>query len=332
MAPTELPLAEYPLLVAEQVGIDCSVLNEVFEETLYEEVPDTSEGSTALRLNRVILSYFELFSGHTVHEGHTTSEPLHAYYFIYVYRGSASLDGDAVPPGHLICFNINERMDINWGGKDGHYVIVRIKTPVLQQLIKQVYSLSSPQDLLFPRLIPTDRGPGLTLEALIRSMISGISHDCSLFGQGITSRQTEELFLLTLLHHAKNFDGELERFKPLRNPCPALTKSVAYINDHLDKELNMEKIVEVSGVSARSLQASFAQQFGMGPMSWIKKQRLHRVRRELEQDNASNKTVTRIAARWGFTNPCNFSSLYRKEFGELPSATLKRFCQLTVAS
>ena len=321
MSQTSYPFSSYPLFTAERLDSIQDAMDEHFEETFYV----SGEDELGLQITRVKLTYFELFGCHSAIEGHTETEPLQAYHFIYILEGSARHGETLVPSGHLICFNADECLNLNWGGPNCRYVMLRIKGEVLQATSQQLYGINAPELLRFPRFIDLDHGPGLTLDILVKSMVMEMADEDSLFSQGITSRQTEELFLVALLHNSANLSNSTGRFIPMQNASEPLKQAVFFARENLDKELSMEQLVNVAGVSMRQLQAEFSKHFAMGPMSWIKKMRLQQVRNQLQHCSNNKNTITNIAAHWGFTNPSNFANLYRKEFGELPSDTVKRF-------
>ncbi|MEB3322233.1 MAG: helix-turn-helix domain-containing protein [Synechococcaceae cyanobacterium] len=74
----------------------------------------------------------------------------------------------------------------------------------------------------------------------------------------------------------------------------------------------------------RSLIQGFRDHLGMGPMAYLKCQRLHAVRRLLLAADPRETRVHRLAGEWGFLNPGHFAREYRCLFGELPSTTLER--------
>jgi AraC family ethanolamine operon transcriptional activator len=51
---------------------------------------------------------------------------------------------------------------------------------------------------------------------------------------------------------------------------------------------------------------------------------LNGVRRELKRDARADRAVQDIATRWGFWHLGEFSADHKRQFGELPSATLRR--------
>jgi transcriptional regulator GlxA family with amidase domain len=59
----------------------------------------------------------------------------------------------------------------------------------------------------------------------------------------------------------------------------------------------------------------------MTPMTYLRRVRLERARQDLQENSGS---VSDIANRWGFSNLGRFSHAYREQFGETPSATLRK--------
>jgi AraC family ethanolamine operon transcriptional activator len=76
-------------------------------------------------------------------------------------------------------------------------------------------------------------------------------------------------------------------------------------------------------VSRRCLIQGFREHLGMGPMAYLKLQRLHGARRFLLDADPAQTTVTAAAATFGFLNSGHFARDYRQLFGELPSETLQ---------
>ncbi|TVP65387.1 MAG: helix-turn-helix domain-containing protein [Leptolyngbya sp. LCM1.Bin17] len=98
----------------------------------------------------------------------------------------------------------------------------------------------------------------------------------------------------------------------------------AYIMDHLDQPLTLAQICQAVCTSQRSLQYGFQEMLGMGPMAFVKVQRLHGIRRALLHADPKPETVAHIAHQWGFFSLSHFSRDYKQLFGELPSQTLQR--------
>lgn len=108
---------------------------------------------------------------------------------------------------------------------------------------------------------------------------------------------------------------------------PGAPKYVAraydYIMENYRQDISIEDLVEVSGVSMRTLYAGFKRYKGVSPMLALKTRRLEAVHEDL-LNACGGDSVTDIVFRWGFTHLGNFSRDYKKRFGELPSDTLRK--------
>lgn len=88
-----------------------------------------------------------------------------------------------------------------------------------------------------------------------------------------------------------------------------------------DEPLSMLELCGQVGASRRKLTYCFQDVLGTSPMQYLRAVRLNGVRRELRSGEAA--AVQDAAARWGFFHMGQFSLDYKKQFGELPSATLR---------
>ncbi len=100
-----------------------------------------------------------------------------------------------------------------------------------------------------------------------------------------------------------------------------------YIMEHLQENISIDDLVNVAGVSERSLFDGFKNFRGTTPMKYILKLRLARVREDLLR-GSEDSNVTRIATKWGFSQLGRFAVNYRKVYGETPSETLRRRTQV----
>jgi AraC family ethanolamine operon transcriptional activator len=88
-----------------------------------------------------------------------------------------------------------------------------------------------------------------------------------------------------------------------------------------DEPLSMLALCGKVGASRRKLTYCFQDVLGTSPMQYLRAVRLNGVRRALRAGEAA--AVQDAAARWGFFHMGQFSLDYKKQFGELPSATLR---------
>lgn len=84
----------------------------------------------------------------------------------------------------------------------------------------------------------------------------------------------------------------------------------------------LDEVAARLGVSVRWLHAAFRRRLGLPPARYGQTQRLAWARRELRA--AQGRTsVTDVALRYGFAHFGRFAQAYRRQFGELPSQTLR---------
>lgn len=112
---------------------------------------------------------------------------------------------------------------------------------------------------------------------------------------------------------------------------PSLThinrqRTVQRIRDHLiaqaGQPVTVPDLCRRFHLSRRALQYCFEDITGMSPMAYLRALRLNGARRELRA--GEGRTVSEIASAWGFQHLSQFAQDYRRMFGELPSATLRR--------
>lgn len=75
--------------------------------------------------------------------------------------------------------------------------------------------------------------------------------------------------------------------------------------------------------SARTIQLAFQTRFGIGPMQWLRDQRLDLIRDRLLQASEGT-TVAAVARACGISRVATLAPEYAQRFGELPSETLAR--------
>ena len=78
------------------------------------------------------------------------------------------------------------------------------------------------------------------------------------------------------------------------------------------------------GISAKTLQACCQQHVGVGPNRYFHLRGMRRVHQALVGAHPGRDSVSAIAMCHGFNRTGRFAAAYRRQFGELPSATLRR--------
>jgi len=79
----------------------------------------------------------------------------------------------------------------------------------------------------------------------------------------------------------------------------------------------------IVGVTDRTLLRTFHETYGLPPKQYLMLRELHRIRRILRTGATDNATVADVLALHGIWEFGRFAARYRRQFGELPSDTLR---------
>jgi AraC-like DNA-binding protein len=89
-----------------------------------------------------------------------------------------------------------------------------------------------------------------------------------------------------------------------------------------DPDLCVESVARRHGVSVRYVHKVF-QQRGLTFAAWLKRERLHRIRRDLLDPTYGHRTNAAVAARWGILDSTHLGRAFKAEFGHT-TADLRR--------
>lgn len=88
--------------------------------------------------------------------------------------------------------------------------------------------------------------------------------------------------------------------------------------------LDTAALCAAAAVSPRTLEYAFREELGLSPAAFVRRLRLHALRRALLASRLGESTVTELAYHLGFTQLGRLAGTYRGLFGESPSTTLAR--------
>jgi AraC-like DNA-binding protein/quercetin dioxygenase-like cupin family protein len=112
--------------------------------------------------------------------------------------------------------------------------------------------------------------------------------------------------------------GAEEALTPETRKAALRVQINAFVEEHLaDPAMTPQAIADAHHISLRHLQQLLAAD-GTSPAAWIRHRRLERCRLDLANPRLQARPVQAIAARWGFTDPANFSRLFRAAYGIPP--------------
>ncbi|MBK1718955.1 AraC family transcriptional regulator [Thiocystis violacea] len=104
-----------------------------------------------------------------------------------------------------------------------------------------------------------------------------------------------------------------------------LSELEGWILDNLCQPLSVDLMARFAGVSPRAVQLAFRRHRQCTPLAFIRRARLHSLRRALlARGEEATVTVTQVAMEFGFFHLGRFADAYRREFGEPPAETLRR--------
>lgn len=116
------------------------------------------------------------------------------------------------------------------------------------------------------------------------------------------------------------FSSILDTDAASRDPHQLLLNRIyAYIDENLAfPELSPGTIADAHFVSTRHLHSLF-RQTDTTVSTWIRERRLERCREDLLNPVWSDRPVSAIAMRWGFTDPAHFSRIFKATYEVTPS-------------
>lgn len=142
---------------------------------------------------------------------------------------------------------------------------------------------------------------------------------------------------LTMILSEINNAFEVDALTASDTRSELLLHIITYINDHLDEELNPDRIASVLYISRSQLDRIFKQNLGFTLWKYITYKRLIRARHLLHSGMANNE----VAHQCGFGDYSTFYKVYTKTFGTPPRAAhpndttdplLKQFYQFDESS
>ena len=206
--------------------------------------------------------------------------------------------------------------------QSGHrQLVLRIEFDALLRNLSTLIGRDVGRNLVFDEM----PAPPSAMEALRRRVfhLAIDYNERGTFFSDLAAAEVERMVIMKfLMCHRHNYTHLLLR-EPLQVSSTAVRAVEEFIEANWSKPIDIETMVTIANVSARSLFRQFRKYRGYSPADFAKRVRLSRAREMLEQANDSG-SVIQVALKCGFQNPGHFARDYRNSFGELPSATLQR--------
>lgn len=110
----------------------------------------------------------------------------------------------------------------------------------------------------------------------------------------------------------------------MRRRDSALNAAVDFIVESDSPVTSVRELCSIAHVSERTLEYAFRERFGQTPKTFTLNQRLNNVRKMLTNADRDVDRIYKIAEHQGFFHMGQFTSDYRRLFGEKPSETLSK--------
>lgn len=161
------------------------------------------------------------------------------------------------------------------------------------------------------RPLPSSRGVRGVMRALVEGVGEHIDEDLP------ATSGAHLADALTALLIAVYADTTAERATVT---CGMTERILGFARANLDDPgLTVASVARAHGISPRHLHQLFQRAGGSSFAAWVRRERLHRVRRDLTDPGLRHLTTAVIAARWGLHDPAHLSRSMKAEFGWTPS-------------
>ncbi len=142
-------------------------------------------------------------------------------------------------------------------------------------------------------------------------------------GSKVRLQQLEEELAVYLIATLAESKGPV--YKPvMRKRDVALKTAIDFIVESDSPITSVRELCSITNVSERTLEYAFRERFGQSPKSFTLTYRLNNVRKMLSLGDHEINRIYEIAGHHGFFHMGQFTSDYKRLFGELPSVSLRR--------
>ena len=216
---------------------------------------------------------------------------------------------------------LHARQPLRFDFQSGYrQLALRIRFDALQR------NLSALLGQVVGRKVVFDDAPAdpATMEGLRRRIFNFAAeyNERGSFFSDLAAAEIERMLIMKfLLSHRHNYTHLLMRETPTASST-AVRAVEEFIEANWDKPIDIEAMVAIAQVGARSLFRQFKKDRGYSPADFAKRVRL--ATRGKCWSNRDGTSVIQVGLKCGFQNPGHFARDYRSLFGELPSATLQR--------
>lgn len=235
-----------------------------------------------------------------------------------IFHGKTEFD---LRPGEMCVLNPGVPVRQAFGEGYKHFTVKLTKSSLESVLSRELGHAS--EDLIFAPGPVRLAGQSAAFCRLVQTICDDLDSGTSAFGHSRAAGAMEDA-LQRLLLAAVPHNYSQGYNSPNAAAAPYYVCRVeAFIRKNISEPITLDQMIEVSGVSARSLHAGFRRFRNTTPMNYLKDCRLSLARRKLIGGAENGRSVTEVALDCGFTHLSKFARDYRDRFDERPSETLR---------
>ena len=220
-----------------------------------------------------------------------------------------------------VIFGPEEPLSVRWSADATQYV-AKLPKELLEAHAARLAGHALDDGLGLALTFDLASGPGQSLLATASFLYAELSRPDGLASMPAARHEMESALMTQLLMTVPSRISPALHGRPAHTTRSRIREVMEYIDLHPDLELSTADLAARAGIGVRALQAGFHEVVGMSPTAYVRGVRLDRVHLELSTGGA--RSVTDVAARWGFFHPGRFAKHYRERFGQLPSQTARR--------
>jgi AraC family transcriptional regulator, ethanolamine operon transcriptional activator len=231
-----------------------------------------------------------------------------------IAEGSLHVRRRPVRPGELIAATSRDDVGFTATGRTEAMVVV-LPTPLIDRWMQARRGIDKfDVNLPSPRWQVTteemDRRAG-ALSGLLQHLTTQSNDD----GSEVLSQVAARIFDVIL-----DMIPSAEVIEPLHSRARIAREVLKLLHARLDNPPSITELCITVGARERTLHLSCVEAFGRPPAALLAELRLNAAHRALSRPS-KDTSVTKVAARYGFVHFGRFAATYRRQFGELPSAT-----------
>ena len=282
------------------------------EESFKQIIP----GSPMLSSPKLVWEGIGAFHYYHHHPAHETPEHYHTHHIVHIHLNGTKgfqtrLDKhhfEYVKKGNVFITpaNVNHTSALLDGNSE--FIVLDLDPKFIANSIQEFVELDSVEIVpCFAQSDPLIYQIGLSLKAELTA--DGFGNQ--FYVGSLFTALSAHLLRKHSSHQLKipKYEDGLPRYK--------LQQAIAYINEHLDRDIRLADLSEAAGMSQYYFCRRFKQSMGISPYQYAIRQRVERAKRLLKSKDLA---IADIALECGFANQDHLTKMFRRLTGITPKA------------